>query len=479
MGKDLSVVLARRLFSMAEQTAFATLSGDVNPIHMDPLAARRSVVGAPVVHGIHTLSWCLDSLAASPFRPARIGGIDVLFAKPVYLGDEVTLTLRSRADDTLKLAAMVGDRQVATITCGCRPEPLAAQSGIDGDHLPPRPSMVPEDLDLAAIPGKAGRVDFVASVADFAGAFPHAAGLIGAARLRGLAACSRLVGMTCPGLRSVFSRLTADWTDGDGAAPIVYEVVQTNARYNIVKMTVAGAGLSGKIEAFAPPRPPVQLAPATLATLIAPDEFSGQIALVVGGSRGLGELTAKLIAAGGGRVLITYAVGRDDAERIAGEIASSGGRAEVLPYDVTKPAAAQLAGLGGAMPTRMYFFATCPIFQAKVKTFDPALLQRFLVYYAYGFYDLCHALWEAGMKAGMVFYPSSVAVETRPIDLTEYAMAKAAGEILCADLPRLLPGLSVHRCRLPRLPTDQTLVVTPQELPSAVDHILPIVRQMN
>ena len=479
MSNDPSVALSRRRFSMEDQAAFALLSGDVNPIHMDQVAARRSVVGAVVVHGIHTVSWCLDVLAKSSFRPAAMRGIDVLFSKPVYLGDEVTLTLHSKTEAKIKLLATVGDKSVASLSCDCRPAPGLAQApGLNDGPLAP-PATVPEDLDLETILGKTGVVDFAAPTRDFATAFPDAAAMIGAARLRGLAACSRLVGMNCPGLRSVFSRLTLDWTDGDAALPVAYEAVQVNARYNIVRLQVAGAGVSGRIEAFAPPRSPRQPTIGDLAALVAQNEFDQQTALVIGGSRGLGELAAKAIAAGGGRVVISYAVGRDDATRVAEEIRAGGGRAEILAYDVTRPASAQLAGLNGTIPTHVYYFATCPIFQAKTQGFDPATLERFLAFYAVGFHDLCRGLWAAGMTNAAIFYPSSTAVETRPVELTEYAMAKAAGETLCADIPRLLPGLSVYQLRLPRLPTDQTLVVTPQELPNAIDYILPMIRQIN
>lgn len=49
-----------RLFTMADQLAFAALSGDYNPMHVDAVAARRLIYGRPVVHGIHLLVWPLD-----------------------------------------------------------------------------------------------------------------------------------------------------------------------------------------------------------------------------------------------------------------------------------------------------------------------------------------------------------------------------------------------------------------------------------
>ena len=48
--------------------------------------------------------------------------------------------------------------------------------------------------------------------------------------------------------------------------------------------------------------------------------FAGQRSLIVGGSRGLGEVTAKIVAAGGGYPVITYMESKDEAERVAAEI---------------------------------------------------------------------------------------------------------------------------------------------------------------
>src|SRR6266850_1891833 len=50
-----------RTFSLEDQSAFAALSGDFNPIHVDPLLARRLLFGAPVVHGVALLLWGLES----------------------------------------------------------------------------------------------------------------------------------------------------------------------------------------------------------------------------------------------------------------------------------------------------------------------------------------------------------------------------------------------------------------------------------
>jgi hypothetical protein len=55
-------------------------------------------------------------------------------------------------------------------------------------------------------------------------------------------------------------------------------------------------------------------------------------------------------------------------------------------------------------------------------------------------------------------------------------MAKAAGEILCADLLRTIPGISIAMPRLPRIETDQTATVPPVAAASALEVMLPLLR---
>ncbi len=64
-------------------------------------------------------------------------------------------------------------------------------------------------------------------------------------------------------------------------------------------MSVAGGGLKGAVQSYARMPPTPQASMQDLADLIEPGAFSGVEALIIGGSRGLGEVTAKLLAAGG------------------------------------------------------------------------------------------------------------------------------------------------------------------------------------
>jgi acyl dehydratase/NADP-dependent 3-hydroxy acid dehydrogenase YdfG len=479
MTSDLPAVLASKTFSTEDQERFADLSGDRNPMHMDPVAARRTQAGAAVVHGMHLVLWCLDVAARQGLRRPDPRALQARFMKPVYVGDTPSIRLVRRTTDDVSLRVEIDGTTLATLRVSCADPParpaVEHRHGGAGHAMEDRPAA--RELDLGDIPGRSGLVRGATTAHAVAAAFPAAADWIEPSRIRGLASLSYLVGMECPGLHSIFGTLSVDFVPVPDAAGIDYAVTEIDERFRLVHMRIEGCGLAGTVQAFLRHPPVRQMSFAAAAAYVSPAEFAGQRALIVGGSRGLGELTAKLIAAGGGHPIITYARGAADADAVRREIAKLGARCEILHYDATLPAAPQLTALRDR-PTHVYYFATSQIFRRKTGLFEVAALRDFLAVYVSGFYDLCAALAPSSAAGLSIFYPSSVAVDERPRDLTEYAMAKAAGEILCADIGRFMPGLRVTVRRLPRLLSDQTATVSSVETMPAVDVLLPIIREV-
>src|SRR5216683_563056 len=64
-------------------------------------------------------------------------------------------------------------------------------------------------------------------------------------------------------------------------------------------------------------------------------ELAGKVALVTGGSRGIGAAIAKRLAAGGASVAVTYSKGADAASTIVKEIERGGGKAIAIQADAT------------------------------------------------------------------------------------------------------------------------------------------------
>ena len=74
-----------------------------------------------------------------------------------------------------------------------------------------------------------------------------------------------------------------------------------------------------------------------------PQSLEGKVALITGGSRGIGAAIAKRLAADGAAVMITYAKDASAASAVTKAIESAGGRALAMKADASDAAAVQAA----------------------------------------------------------------------------------------------------------------------------------------
>lgn len=363
--------IASRSFDLNDQLAFARLSSDWNPMHLDPAFARRTQFGAPVVHGIHNLAWAADAVLRS--FPIKVASLRATFLQPLYLDEPAQVRIRNRTNSQIQFEVVAAGTAVALITLSSRPGQFAAASAPPASA--PRQFPEPADLRFDQLGAQAGAVAI--GVADLRSVFPALCDAIGPAAVGALLATSQIVGMACPGLHSLFAGLAISCDPKslpEGA--LAYAVSKTDARFRSLQIDVAGSGIVGRLDAFARPAPPSQPAMAEISARVAGKPFAHQRSLIVGGSRGLGEVTAKIVAAGGGRAVITYRESVAEAERVSAEILKAGGQCDILHYDALKPAGKQLQQLGAV--DCAYYFATPRIFQRKSALYEPDKLRTFL-----------------------------------------------------------------------------------------------------
>ena len=466
-----SAPVASRRFELADQMRFARLSGDVNPMHVDAVAARRLLTGRPVVHGVHTLLTALERWTG-PWPAAW--RLDADFLNPLSVGDE--LQLRTETDDAgaaLLLAETAGLAicRVA-VTADAPPRPPA----VDGSEVEPLTlGERPLDREPASWVGHCQRLALPA--ARFDAEFPACCERLGERRVAAIALLSSYVGMVCPGLHSVFSSLSVEPGDAQAAA-LRFRVRRYDARFRVFVIDFDGP-VRGEIKALE--RAPAQEQPGTaeLRPLLRPGEFAGTRHWVIGGSRGLGELVAKLLAAGGAGVTLSHASGADDAQRVVADIAAAGApAAQARHLDLTQPDFGDWLD-HAPWPDAVWYFATPRIFRKKAGLFDAALLDEFLGFYVRRFEELCRTLEQAaGGRRSLVFYPSTAFIGERPKGMTEYAMAKAAAEVLIDDLARTLRQVKPVARRLPRLATDQTAGLSGGGAMANAEVMLPVLREL-
>ncbi len=100
----------------ANQAHLYRLSGDYNPLHIDPEAARFGGFPAPILHGLCTYGHCAQQLLAAVCggEPSRFGTLKGRFSSPVYPGDTLRIVGWNDGAGRLLFEARVGDKAVVS-----------------------------------------------------------------------------------------------------------------------------------------------------------------------------------------------------------------------------------------------------------------------------------------------------------------------------------------------------------------------------
>jgi len=435
--------LGVRTFTFSDQEAFARVSGDWNPIHMDAVASRRMILGKPMVHGIHGLLWALDQLARElDLKGQALARLEARFIHGISLGDPVQCVLEKNGANGFSLTLKRDNANVAAIRGAMRAAP-SFNSKFPG--VPTLRASAALDFDQASTASGALQLSFDETPTRLL--FPHCCSAFPAVQIAALLTTTRLVGMICPGLYSIYSGLNLEFT-GVESPELTYSVSRADTRYSSIQLAVDGAGVKGRLDTFLRPAPQSQPSYNEVRAKIAPDEFSGWRALVIGGSRGLGEVAAKIISAGGGQVCVTYHSGSIEAANLRSDISGL----SAVQYDVTGN---ELPGLPWP-PTHLLYFATPHISSDKTHFFSPQKFAHYCRYYIDGFHHTLSALQTRGAMPEAILYPSTIFLNETTPNIAEYCAAKAAAEEMLRHLAQRFPSLRLRAPRLPRMATDQT-----------------------
>lgn len=124
---------AQRTFTQSDFDRFAALSGDDNPIHVDPLFSRRTKFGRTVAHGM-LLYAVISSYVSKYFIDSYQVAQDLIFPSPTYAGEQLNILLRVADADPVQGTKTI-ESQIAradgTLTC---------QGSTRIAHLPYKPA---------------------------------------------------------------------------------------------------------------------------------------------------------------------------------------------------------------------------------------------------------------------------------------------------------------------------------------------------
>ena len=467
-----------RRFQQEDQDHFARLSGDYNPFHIDPVAARRFIYGCPVVHGVHILLWSLENLCEQIPEPFCIKALDVDLPMALTVKEEADCSSLMSADgNSFRIEVKDGRKRIVTLiqvqTISGEKEGVSLEQGIP-------PETTPRHVQPAKALGVTGRLKLLMDAKLAGQLFPRVFDHLPNWQLALLLACGRLVGMEYPGRDSIFSHLHLNFLASPKKWPVLdYRVLSYKSAISKALIEISGDGYHGKISAFFRPVPQKQPKFDELKSLVDSREFKDQRVLVIGGSRGIGEVAAKLLSAGGAEVKLSYHKGSREAQWVADEINSGGGIASYFLLDILDPGFDLSEQVGDHwQPTDLLYFATPFIFDGARDRFSNQLFELFCCFYVTGFLDILEKLRSTGIYNCRVLYPSSISLEQDMRDMGEYSAAKAAGEQVCAFVEKCGWGVRFHTPRFPRLRTDQTTSLLPTERHDTASNVLKALRNL-
>ena len=207
-------------------------------------------------------------------------------------------------------------------------------------------------------------------------------------------------------------------------------------------------------------------------------DLTGKVAIVTGGSRGIGRAMCEALAEHGARVVVGYASGEDKAREVVSAIEAKGGQAEAFQVDVSKGAETEerIAEVAKRLGRLDVLVANAGIsidgllLRLRDEDFD-----RLLSVNLKGAVASSRAAIKVMMRArtGRVILISSVVGESGNAGQTAYAASKAALLGVTKSLAREYAsrGITVNAITPGYIDTDMTAALTDdqkQQIASAI-----------
>jgi acyl dehydratase len=118
---DRSPDLVARLPTAANQALIYRLSGDLNPLHVDPSIARAAGFERPILHGLASYGVAGRAIlkALCGDEPERLCRLDVRFASPVFPGETIRIDIWREGEGRAAFRATAEERGQMILNNGC------------------------------------------------------------------------------------------------------------------------------------------------------------------------------------------------------------------------------------------------------------------------------------------------------------------------------------------------------------------------
>lgn len=460
--------------SQANSTKFSYASGDFNPIHLDNIYARRTQFGNTIPHGINILIHSLEYVADDLVNKS-IDRIVSTFHQFLLTDEEFAVEYTYSNDETIRITVFTKKCiiQRTEIYLG----DYKSNCNVDNEIFF---KSLPVDLQLTQMQSFSGTDKLSCNFDLLHQLYPRVSKLLPIAQLCALTVTSRLVGMNCPGMNSLFTGIDLKFnTFANYSKDVVgFEVKRFDRRFNLLSIDLSHSEFYGTLNCMIRAQPVKQMSFKEIYELVPNDLFHDRKMLVVGGSRGLGEVCAKILAAGGADVVITYNQGQSEAQLIVDEILSYNMRARAIHLNINDLVLNNkfLLNQTDLEFLDLLYFTTPKIVANQSSEWDRGIYDNYTKYYIDSIGSILNQFNIGNYtkeKQGFLFMPSTAFINEPEYGYYEYSAAKASMEIYGKFLISRFKNMKVYSPRLPRIKTDQTAGVK-SNLPDAFSILYPL-----
>ncbi|HAU1796656.1 TPA: SDR family NAD(P)-dependent oxidoreductase [Legionella pneumophila] len=467
-----------KYFSYEEQLIFSKLSCDYNPIHVDKVMARRTLFGEVILHGVHLVLWVLDDYLSNCNKKLAIDYMKCTFFAPVKMDKKVIYKTTCLKQGNIIFDAFVEKQQKAlSLEIKFRNIKRLENYKIN-DHSLVRKKK-PKELNSNSCINEKGFFYLGINKQIASRLFGNLMKLLPHSQIAIILGLSRLVGMECPGLNSIFSSFELYKKDKilnpTLDARLKYKVTQIVPPFNLVKILIDSCDMAGTVFAFIRPFNAIQPSFKSVMQSIPKDIYKNQKAMVVGGSRGLGEIITKILCAGGANVRFTYNVGLTEAMSLVKQIKPYHPQIDYFQLDVTNKITINF--LDDWIPTHLYYLATPRIESGIKEKFSLDLFHKYFSYYIDGLLHVLNEISKKSQRKIKIFCPSTTFLDKKNSIFAEYTSSKLCCEHICKILSDN-DYANIFTPRIKRLSTDQNTSLL-KKGETSVSYITNFINQFN
>lgn len=460
--------------SSKELISFSKASGDWNPIHYDQEISRRYFTERPIVHGILSLLKVLDEYIN--YNKVKILSIKCNFKSPIYPDFEYKLFCEKLSNNSENLY-LFNDKSLL-FNCNLNFNYEFKKITLNTNFKAPSKAN-PFNNKFKDLNKSKGKLELQIDSKFLKENYQSLIDYLSIESLVSLISTSKLVGMVCPGLNSIYSSLDFSLNEDYSKKFLHWEVKSASKKFLPVNIYVTSSGLRGTLNAFYREEPIQQIGIKELSEKVEKKIFLPKNVLIIGGSRGLGEITAKLLSFRNANLKLTYNKGVNDADRIAKEIIKFGHKASCSYLNILELDLLDKFINENERFDQIYFYASPRIKNSNKTIFDFNLYENYNKYYIKPLIKLAEILGKNKIKKSKIFYPSTIFLdEDKNNSFQEYQASKLLGELITENINEKFENISILSSRLPRLLTDQTSKINNALIADSIKVINEILNRM-